>query len=176
MPGITRQPPRPPQGWRDGCGVLVWVPASNTGMGRCLSWDAFISDCCFHLGTHRVVHGTTVIRVSHPSPVPCRRGPGGILHCHSWVKRSCSSQGTRKAPPARCSVRFWRWLLLLCGIAWPAGNLGGQPESLTWLAKSLLAGHRQSHAAFPGRGQGKERAAASLSLLSCLSQAGGSLE
>lgn len=134
------------------------VPASTTRMGRCLSWDihrhglvsAFIGDCCFHLGTCRVVQGVVVIELSCPSPVPCRWGPGGILHCCSWTKTFRSSQGTRKAPPARCSAGFWRWLLPLCGIARQARNLGGQPEGLTRLAKSPHTGHRQSHAALPG--------------------------
>lgn len=113
-----------------------------------------------------------VIWVLHPSPVPCRwgpaadRGPGGILHCCSWVKTSCSSQGTRKVPPTRCSGGFWR-RLLLCSIAQPAGNPGWQPEGLTWLAKSPRTGHMQSHAALPGLGRerGEQQCILSLRLL-----------
>lgn len=188
VPGITWQLPRPPQGQRDGHEVLVWVPASTTGMGRCLSRDVpchlllngFIGDYCFHLGTHRLVQGIMVVQLLCPSPVPCRwgptadQGPGGTLCCHGWVKTSRSSQGTRKALLARCSAGFWQRLLPVCSIAWPAGNPGRQPEGLTWLAKSPYAGHRQSHAALSGLSR-ERREQERVRLSGCLSQAGRSL-
>lgn len=184
MPGITQQPLRPPRGWQDRHGVLLQIPDSTIGTGRCLSQDTehpwllsvFIGNGCFHLRTHRVAQGIVVIQLVCPSPVPCRQGPTagqgprGILCCCSWVKTSRFSRGARKAPLARCSDGFWQQLLLLHSIAQQAGNPGKQPEGLTWLAKSPCTGHRRRCTALPGLGreQREQRWA-------CLSQAGGSL-
>lgn len=175
MPRITRQPPRPLWGWRDRRGVLVWVPDSTTGMGRCLSQDilchrllnAFVGDCCFHLGTHRVVQGTVVIRVSHPSPVPCRLGSWGNPSLPQLRENILLQPRHEKSATSQMLGRI---LVMAsptsqhCLARWKPGQATGGSD---------LAGKEPSHWAQPNvrcppwPWQGKERAAAG-SLLSLL--------
>lgn len=90
MPGIAQQPLRPPQGQQDGHRVLVQGPASTMGMGRCCSQDmqcpwllsVFSGDCCFYLGTRRVVQGVVGIQLRPEAGSSLSSSGWSLAHAH----------------------------------------------------------------------------------------------
>lgn len=85
-------------------GVGSWAWFLLPGQGDVSPQDTdchqLLSDCCFHVGTCRVVQDILVMLLSCPSPVHCIQSPivdqdpRQILHCHSSVKISQSSKGS----------------------------------------------------------------------------------